>query len=150
MVRAQVFVAGTVDLTDAAAATPGTCQVVLDTNTPSQIRCLTAPGVLRGHHWIVTVSGQVSPPGALTHYYAPVVDSVEVETVSERMNVVPGEQPELGLFPTKGSTALLHGTHFGITSNGQVVPGTVLHVVLHRRGDLNNVVVQQEQFLQTY
>jgi hypothetical protein len=137
--QTYTVVAGTVDLTDAAAATPGTCQVVLDTNTPSQIRCLTAPGVLRGHRWIVTVSGQVSPPGALTHYYAPVVDSVEVETVSERMNVVPAE---LGLFPTKGSTALLHGTHFGITSNGQVVPGTVLHVVLHRRGDLNNVVVQ--------
>ena len=35
---------------------------------------------------------------------------------SERMNVVPAE---LGLFPTKGSTALLHGTHFGITLNGQ-------------------------------
>jgi hypothetical protein len=122
--------------------TPGTCHVViLNPPKPEQIRCLTASGVLRAHQWIITVSGQVSQPSPQYHFFEPTITTVEVETVSDRIN------NELSLFPTKGSTAIVTGTNFGITSSGQVVPGSTLNIILYPRGDLGAPVEKSVDIL---
>ena len=98
------------------------------------IRCLTLPGVLRDHYWEITVAGQSSAKGALTHYKEPTIVSNQVEVINERMF------GELSLFPTKGSTAILKGMNFGITQSGTAVPGTSIKIILYPRGDLNNPI----------
>ena len=110
--------------------TPGSCQVFV---AASKVRCLTSPGVLRSHTWIITVAGQSSSSPPVTHYYAPVIDSVQVEDINER-----AAANELSLFPTRGGFAIMSGTNFGISTKGEVVPGAIIKVVLYPRGDLLN------------
>ena len=110
---------------------PGTCQVLV---AGISIRCLTLPGVLMGHGWQVTVGGLTSTVGATTSYREPTIDTVEVEIVGDRV------VGQLSLFPTRGATAIIRGTNFGVGLSGLVVPGATVKIVLYPRGDVKSPV----------